>query len=361
MAGLKQFWQKQNTLERKLFWSILVLVAVVASFSAVFTIYEGFNVMASLSSVGCTLVCIAVAIIAVRTSLYDQCYLALCCVLSCILLPLLFVFCGGISSGMPLYLVAAFALQAFAKRSPAKALVFVMTLLIQVCVFLVTWSRPDLLSVTLNRDESYLDIVVSLVMSAVTVFAVGVIFLKSYAKERREKEILLEKLDDLSKRDFLTGLYNHRYLMNFMENVVWRNRERFYLLEIEVDDFGRLNTCYGRSFGDLVLKSVADMVRSRTKPSSGECVARLEGGAFVCLLTASSESEALTRAETIRRDISSMRFEQNSLAQVTVCGGFVACGDGGLVGFESALEKAEELMGVSKSLGKNIIRSLVRS
>lgn len=361
MGSLKQFWHKQDSLERKLFWSILVLVTIVATFSTVFTVYEGFNIMASLCSVGCVVVCFAVALVAVRTSFYDQCYLVLCCVLSCALLPLLFLFCGGITSGMPLYLVTAFSVLAFAKRSPAKTLAFTMTLLVQMGVFLITWSRPDLVSVVLGRDDSYLDILVSLVLSAITIYSMGEIYLKSYTQERKQKEELLEKLDYLSKRDSLTGLYNRRFLMNFMENVVWRNRDRFYLLEIDVDDFGKLNDSYGHAFGDQVLLSVANLVRDRSRSSAGECVSRLEGGRFAYLLTSSSESEALARAESIRREISTLRFEMNSIAQVTVSGGFVACSDRGLTEFEKALEKAGELVDVSKSLGKNMIRSLART
>ena len=66
---IKEFWAKQDSLERKLFWSIIVVVTGVATFSAIFTIIEGINSAASLSSVGCSVVCIIIAAIAVRTGL----------------------------------------------------------------------------------------------------------------------------------------------------------------------------------------------------------------------------------------------------------------------------------------------------
>ena len=99
---LKNFWGAQDTLERKMFWSILVVVTVVATCSAIFTIYEGLNFSASLASLGCAVLCFIIAFVAVKTSLYNQCYLVMCCALSCFLMPMLFLFCGGITSGMPL-------------------------------------------------------------------------------------------------------------------------------------------------------------------------------------------------------------------------------------------------------------------
>ena len=120
VKSIRKFLGNDNSLERKMFWSILVVVTVVASLSAIFTVIEGLNLAASFCSIGCAAVCLIIAVIAVRTSLYNQCYLVMCCILSCFLMPLLFLFCGGITSGMPLYCITSLSLIAFAPRGKAK-------------------------------------------------------------------------------------------------------------------------------------------------------------------------------------------------------------------------------------------------
>ena len=39
VKAIKKFWKAQDTLERKMFWSILVVVTIVASFSAIFKLF----------------------------------------------------------------------------------------------------------------------------------------------------------------------------------------------------------------------------------------------------------------------------------------------------------------------------------
>lgn len=50
MGSIRQFFRRQVSLERRLFWSILVVVTLVAASSAAFTIYEGLNLTAILTS-----------------------------------------------------------------------------------------------------------------------------------------------------------------------------------------------------------------------------------------------------------------------------------------------------------------------
>lgn len=144
MRIIKNFWKQQNTLERKLFWSILVVVTLASTGSAIFTVAEGMSAIAAACGFGCVLVCLMVAAVAVKTSLYNQCYLVMCCLLTCFLMPLLFLFCGGITSGMPLYYVTAIALIAYAARGTAKIVAFSVSVLVNAIVFLASWVYPNL-------------------------------------------------------------------------------------------------------------------------------------------------------------------------------------------------------------------------
>lgn len=359
MGRFKQFLKQQKALERRLFWSILVVVTLVSTFSAIFTIFEGLNLTASLCSIGCAVVCLAVALVAVRTSLYDLCYLVLCCVLTCVLLPLLFLYCGGVTSGMPMYFITATALLAFAKRGAAKVVAFFVSVAVQVATFLATWYEPGLVVMELDRGDSYLDMLVTLILTSFTLFAVGAVTMRSFEKERETKEELLSKLDYLSMRDPLTDLYNRRYLMTYLENEVWRHRDSFYLFMLDMDDLDKLNHNYGHAFGDRALSAVAEVLTRLELNGRKGCVARFGSGTFVYVMRCDSEGDALSKVEQIRHEVEDLRLEGNSMVQLSISGGFVACGNRSILNVKQILDKAMELLQVAKSLGKNQVRSLV--
>lgn len=356
---LKNFWKKQDSLERKLFWSILVVVSLVATGSSIFTLFEGMGAYASLLGFGCAFLCAVVAVVAVRTSLYNQCYLVMCCVLTWFLMPLLFLFCGGITSGMPLYCITAVALLAFASRGKAKLIAFAISVLIYVSVFVASWAWPTMIVAELDRDGSYLDILVSLVFTSVTLFAVGAISMRSYAVEREKKELLLAKLNYISTHDPLTGLYNRRHLITHLENVVWRRRNDFYLMMMDLDDLKRVNDTLGHLVGDQVICSVAHLLSRFLDETAGECVARYGGETFVYAISANSEVEAFAKADRIRKDVRALTFEDYPQVSVTMSGGFVVCGGHEFFDFKQLLSKADKLLGEAKKCGKNQIRSMV--
>lgn len=353
MQFVKKFWKRQDTLERKLFWTILVVVSAATISSAVFTVYEGLSYAASLCSIGCAIVCVLVGLIAVKTSLYSQCYLVMCCILSCFLLPLLFLFCGGITSGMPLYFISSVVLLAYSDRKVGKSIAFAFSLVIQVSVLVASWNDPSLVIVTLDRDSSYLDFAASSVVNSLTLFLVAAFAMGSYSRERTKKEALLAKLDYLSMRDPLTEIYNRRYLMNYLENVVWHRRNDFCLLMFDIDDFKRVNDYCGHMFGDQVVTSVAKLLKGFCDSSTEGCVARYGGETFVYIYRAGSEVDAVAKSETVRKGIAQLRWEKFPQVHVTVSGGLVNLGSHVLKDVGQALAMADGLVKQAKSKGKN--------
>lgn len=357
MRIIKNFWKQQNTLERKLFWSILVVVTLASTGSAIFTVAEGMSTIAAACGFGCVLVCLMVAAVAVKTSLYNQCYLVMCCLLTCFLMPLLFLFCGGITSGMPLYYVTAIALIAYAARGTAKIVAFSVSVLVNAIVFLASWVYPNLVVAELDRDGAYLDILVTSLFTSLTLFAVGAFSLRAYAEERKKCEVLLYKLDYLSQRDPLTEIYNRRHLISHLQDVVWRRRNEFYLLMLDLDDFKRINDRLGHPFGDQIINAVARILANHQDEGCGECVARYGGVNFVYAMNASSEGEAFARAEAIRKEVRQLQFEDFPDVSVTISGGFVPCSGRSFSDIRQVLSHVDELLVFAKTHGKNQIRN----
>lgn len=107
--------------------------------------------------------------------------------------------------------------------------------------------------------------------------------LATEARERREAQACLE---EMVRRDPLTGLLNRR---GFFEFPLCPTGDDLLLVIIDIDDFKTVNDGAGHSVGDRVLQTVATTLLA----AAGDlgCAARLGGDEFALVLPALGESE----------------------------------------------------------------------
>lgn len=111
-----------------------------------------------------------------------------------------------------------------------------------------------------------------------------------------------ERLDQRSRHDVLTGLYNRRELED-----VDPNRRQLGVLMIDIDHFKRVNDQFGHEAGDEVLKRVATSI---TDSIRGQDIAVRQGGEeFLVLLADADDALAQQVAERIRLSISAIDAE----------------------------------------------------
>ena len=107
------------------------------------------------------------------------------------------------------------------------------------------------------------------------------------------------KVKELSMRDGLTGLFNRRVLEEMLEmEGCKRQVTPLSLLVIDLDNFKLVNDTYGHPAGDLVLQTVARVLRECTRGS--DLVVRSGGEEFSALLSPASPLGALEVGERIR-------------------------------------------------------------
>ena len=125
-------------------------------------------------------------------------------------------------------------------------------------------------------------------------------------------EMLRHKNDDLellSVTDGLTGLVNHRALMQRLSEETLRskrNERRFSVIMADVDFFKKYNDEFGHPAGDEVLKQVAVILKDATR--NVDCAARYGGEEFALLLPETAIDGALEVAERIRSRAASTEF-----------------------------------------------------
>ena len=116
------------------------------------------------------------------------------------------------------------------------------------------------------------------------------------ALKQREGEMV-----EASLTDPLTGIGNRRKLNEALVVEIGRSRRSGQPLSVvmtDIDHFKRVNDDYGHGVGDLVLKHLGVILKSKTRPT--DIVARFGGEEFFVLMPGTSLAQASARAEQLR-------------------------------------------------------------
>lgn len=103
-----------------------------------------------------------------------------------------------------------------------------------------------------------------------------------------KKLLYYNKIKDLSKRDGLTGLYNHSYLHKKLKDTILdihdnkNDCKSAYALFIDLNNFKLVNDTHGHVFGDYILKQVSYLFEKIFYEDS--LISRYGGDEFVILL-----------------------------------------------------------------------------
>jgi diguanylate cyclase (GGDEF)-like protein len=118
-----------------------------------------------------------------------------------------------------------------------------------------------------------------------------------------------EELEMLSITDGLTGLVNHRFLIQKLNEEgirASRYKHEFSVLMADVDHFKQYNDEFGHPAGDEVLRRVADIIRGSVRP--GDTAARYGGEEYAIVMPETPGTEAFEIAEHIRARVASEAF-----------------------------------------------------
>jgi diguanylate cyclase len=129
--------------------------------------------------------------------------------------------------------------------------------------------------------------------------------LEAFERSQSELVTLLANLKTLTlssavRHDPLTGLplrYGIENVFTLCQRDAKRNRTLLYVVMIDVDHFKRINDKHGHPVGDLVLRHLADALKSTVR--SNDPLYRFGGEEFLWLMRCESAEEAERSAERI--------------------------------------------------------------
>ncbi|MCX7823302.1 MAG: diguanylate cyclase [Syntrophobacterales bacterium] len=161
-------------------------------------------------------------------------------------------------------------------------------------------------------------------------------------------------LKEQSILDPLTGLYNRRYLEDFLKREYSRAIRGGFpvaILMVDIDHFKEVNDQFGHIIGDEVLKHLANILRGFFRLS--DLICRYGGEEFLIVCPDMDIEVARERAEKLRKRVESTTFPLIG-GRITVSIGvavFPRHGDT----INEVIERADEALYAAKGNGRNLV------
>ena len=164
----------------------------------------------------------------------------------------------------------------------------------------------------------------------------------------------LEHEKKLSRTDSLTETGNSRNFIEILSNEMERSRRSrrsFTVVYMDIDDFKTVNDRSGHLRGDLVLQTLAGVLRRNLRRI--DTVARLGGDEFGLLLPETGQKAAIKIIERIRETLSA-EMEKTQWPVTVSIGAATFVRPGHTV--DEAIKIADNLMYLVKNRGKNGVK-----
>lgn len=159
-----------------------------------------------------------------------------------------------------------------------------------------------------------------------------------------------------STLDHVTGLYNRRYLMDRLGQLLaehQRQPRHFSLAILDLDHFKRVNDAYGHQAGDEVLAAFSRLLQSCCRPY--DLVGRYGGEEFMAIILDRNAGAASQVMQRLRSQVADTPFVINGVAaRVTVSIGVASTADlGADLDLEALIRLADERLYAAKEQGRN--------
>ena len=124
-----------------------------------------------------------------------------------------------------------------------------------------------------------------------------------------EAKRLMEHLRENALRDAMTGMYNRRFLEEYIGTLVsgsQRRKTAFSVLMLDLDFFKQVNDTHGHEAGDKVLTTLADILMRKVR--SSDIAVRYGGEEFLLVLMDTGADAAMQVAEKIRAEVEATKI-----------------------------------------------------
>ena len=160
----------------------------------------------------------------------------------------------------------------------------------------------------------FLFVVLGMVFSLSNRFILSHVDLKQAVKARtHELKMMNAELDSMTHIDPLTNIYNRRSFEDTLNCLITTNSKvenNYWLALLNIDNFKKINDSYGHNIGDIVIISLAELIKQ--KLDQNELLGRWNGEEYILLLQQNNKKLAQIVLESIRYDIERLVIESDA-------------------------------------------------
>ena len=163
------------------------------------------------------------------------------------------------------------------------------------------------------------------------------------------------RIEHLATTDKLTGVHNRLRLDELLEAELARSARTgrpFSVILIDIDHFKRINDAHGHLVGDSFLKAFASLLSTRIR--STDSIGRWGGEEFLILCPETSQSDAQTLAEDLRRAIGGHAFDDVGHATASFGIAEFTADDTS----ERIMKRADDALYAAKHLGRDRVEKI---
>jgi diguanylate cyclase (GGDEF)-like protein len=292
---------------------------------------------------------------------YRACSIVSIVTLIFIYTPILWIYNGGIHSGIPYFIllfgsfltVLSVSRKETQSNKTISAIVIGVFGTVVICLILIEFAFPKIIYQYENQTVHIIDIVISLVFALVGNYVIIMAFVHMYYRQLEKAEEYSLKLEALVIRDSMTNLYNHAFAVTRLSDEVARVSRKYSALSVimlDIDFFKKINDTYGHLFGDEVIKQIAQTLSSNCRGI--DTVARYGGEEFLIILPDTSAKMAAILGNRLLTLVQGLHFDNQTT--VTISAGIAQYEAGDTA--SGIIEKADSRLYEAKLAGRNQIK-----
>lgn len=334
------------------------LIIVVRLITLTMILYSLFNSLLFLSithigGMACCQLSMVLFLFVFALSYHRQTFASFCTLNVCILIWIIFnIYMFGWDIGVQHFIPTLLFFCFFAKYRHTAAKIIYAAVLCTLRIFLFFYCQSNTPVIILATEINNAFQILNTIVIFWTMSLIAYIF--STDTQSLEGKLIEynEQLKAQANLDPLTGLYNRRRTMEYLEELLDAPAYPVSLCICDIDFFKRVNDTYGHDIGDIVLMKLAETFHKELP--SNAFVSRWGGEEFLLIFPAMNGNEAKGALENLRTKIKEIVFDGG-------CGTFSISVTFGLAEYDfhsdltALLKEADEKLYLGKESGRDRI------
>ena len=252
----------------------------------------------------------------------------------------------------PIALICLFAVYFNLSIPPKKKILF--SAIISVYLILLVFGYGFIVTpLAIQSITATLTLIANIFYIIISISSIAYFFCTNYMQSEEKIIQYNKKLEQIASTDPLTSLWNRRAMNEHLAQLVKEYKKYdkdFSIAIMDIDFFKRVNDEYGHGMGDVVLKSLAYLLKTRIE-NHGHA-SRWGGEEFLLTFEDMDFEDACKLMESLRKQVEDQLFTDGKISlNITITAGiseFISHAT-----LDSLITEADEKLYIGKTSGRN--------